>query len=205
MTACQSGAKHCTAPIRLWMMPIADGEPPPAEAPAAALAVTKPVVPQAEQKLSREDQMKYLSAARAALSEGVAACIVEFPPDWAKVSDPEGALQLSTMFGQDGTPMSVKATRSGLVTEEAENCARDALWSARYPATGGPKENVAGWLSFKTKATRPICNPATHLAGWRCVPDSGDRCPDGMQFFPEAGCACASGTQYVAGKGCTGG
>lgn len=198
---CQRSGARCDAPVRLRLSPIIEGAPRGAEAEVAKLAVTKPVAPATPQPLSSDDQMKWAGAVKASLNRSLVACLTDHGADWSKGD--RGSLKLSVMFGQDGSPTNVKVDADPALRAEGVDCALYALWTARYPATGGPKENIAGMMSWKLTVQKPTCLPGTRVDGLRCLPLTGKQCPATMTYSADAGCWCKDGQQWVEGKGCS--
>jgi hypothetical protein len=181
--------EHCTAPIRLRLMPIAEGAPPADVAPAAQLAITKPVAPAAPATVPENDRGALLKASQKLIQQAAVACLDEYPPeDWSAVPDGQMRVKVQVAFGTDGSVINVKLDPQGL-KPEAVGCVWDAARSGRYFATGDPHA-IGAMASFTLGAKAPVCMTGTRATGWACRPAQGAACPQGTETAQDGSCTC---------------
>jgi hypothetical protein len=123
--ACDGAGSACGAPIRLRLVPIADGNPPEELAAASALAAKKPALdPHAPPRSPKEIQ-----ASVRLTFNSLKAC---YSSELGISPDTNGLLMVEFVIAQDGTVKTLKLSTEARFDQSFLDCSRDALRSMRF-------------------------------------------------------------------------
>lgn len=123
MDDCEAGGERCGAPVRLRLLEIAAGGPPPADAATYAASLTAPVAGTAPIKLGKDDVRRVMRTSQ----HGVLQC-------HRRLTDPPPKIAFDTKFTIAPTGVVTQVEINRAPDPEFASCMSDVLYGLRFPA-----------------------------------------------------------------------